>query len=209
MADVLCDWELASYPYFEGERDWEYTSPASARCSPSSRSEHANQYNMEREDGLLITQFLEMQSYHRADTFLAVDFLRGDRYPVYKYRHDLDSFFYIYVYTAAIYDPPNQWFNTYQQDRLFYVWGHRRRFFTEGERWQNVFVRAHREFRPLFEDGSAFMSLWGEFFNIEACRNDNPGSWRQHTSYLWGSTGKAVEIEKKHREKLPRLMRDK
>ncbi|KZT64187.1 hypothetical protein DAEQUDRAFT_732987 [Daedalea quercina L-15889] len=73
---------------------------------------------------------------YRAGTglFMALDLLPPGPPPLHKYRHDLESFFYIYTTFAAAYDPPKRHLGKimqWQQESLIAIGDEKRRFLTK------------------------------------------------------------------------------
>ncbi|KZT66803.1 hypothetical protein DAEQUDRAFT_729769 [Daedalea quercina L-15889] len=103
--------------------------------------------------------------------FMAVDLLRVGPPPLHKYRHDLESFFYVYVTAAAAYDPPEQRFRKvphWEQQSLVVIGDSKHNFLMNMEVRDQVFENVHLEFEPLLAEDSFLIALWAVFMKIES-----------------------------------------
>ncbi|KZT66823.1 hypothetical protein DAEQUDRAFT_813263 [Daedalea quercina L-15889] len=104
--------------------------------------------------------------------FMAVDLLRGGSPPLHKYRHDLESWFYVYVVAAATYDPPDKRFRNlpqWEQQSLVRIGDSKHKFLLRLHYWKLMFKYAHSEFQPLVqvESKSFLVQLWLQFAELE------------------------------------------
>ncbi|KAH9831025.1 uncharacterized protein C8Q71DRAFT_911026 [Rhodofomes roseus] len=103
--------------------------------------------------------------------FMALDLLRRGDPPVHKYRHDLESFLYGYVYFAATYNPEEQAFGyikEWQCASLVEI-GHNKHDFLLDEKVRiGVMKAAHDTLKPLLAgDEAPLMELLYRFCEIE------------------------------------------
>ena len=94
IVGVLCDWDLAE-DHSNGDCQWAVDLGPSDAAAPV-------------DEGMgQITSEAQVQPRFRTGTepFMAVDLLLSNPPPLRKYRHDLESFFYIYVCAAATFNP--------------------------------------------------------------------------------------------------------
>ncbi|KZT63723.1 hypothetical protein DAEQUDRAFT_733513 [Daedalea quercina L-15889] len=113
-----------------------------------------------------------VQARYRTGTgpFMAMDLLRPGLPPLHKYRHDLESFFYLYIYAAAAYNPVQKVFGNilqWQHESLINVGDSKRRFLVDEEEFQSVVARAHEDFKPLVSQGGLLVRLWLTFAQVE------------------------------------------
>ncbi|KAH9829142.1 uncharacterized protein C8Q71DRAFT_791354 [Rhodofomes roseus] len=132
--------------------------------------------------------------------FMALDLLREGDPPIHKYRHDLESFFYGYIYFAAAYNPDEQAFGyikEWQRASLVDIGHSKGDFLLEEKVRTRVMKPAHHTLRPLLDEDSPLMDLLDVFLDLEI-----------KASYirLLRSTAKKAfrnqaEIEEKERER--------
>ncbi|KZT63721.1 hypothetical protein DAEQUDRAFT_733509, partial [Daedalea quercina L-15889] len=113
-----------------------------------------------------------VQARYRTGTgpFMAMDLLRPGLPPLHKYRHDLESFFYLYIYAAAAYNPVQKVFGNilqWQHESLINVGDSKHRFLEDWIEFQGVVARAHVDFKPLVSQGGLLVRLWLPFKQIE------------------------------------------
>ncbi|KAH9925290.1 uncharacterized protein B0H18DRAFT_1211495 [Fomitopsis serialis] len=133
-----------------------------------------------------------------AEPFMAMDLLRSDPPPVYKYRHDLESFFYIYAYAAAAYDPVKKKFGyiaQWQHSSLVAIADSKRKFLTNGTEITAVFSKAHEDFKPLLEPGALLMQLLHTFRALE-CHMDTIEDIMTSIVLLGQTDDVTAEVEK-------------
>ncbi|KZT63240.1 hypothetical protein DAEQUDRAFT_770792 [Daedalea quercina L-15889] len=104
--------------------------------------------------------------------FMALDLLRTGPPPLHKYRHDLESFFYIYSTFAAAYDPPKRHLGNimqWQQESLIAIGDEKRRFLLEMHTLEQTLNPkiVHDDFKPLLDRRSFLMILHVAFGKIE------------------------------------------
>lgn len=145
---VLCDWDSA-----EHHRDGVNDMVQSDVARPSDNDEGS--LRSERITSRISNQpYLEQPTAalgHRTGTgpFMAMDLLRDDSddLPLHKYRHDLESFFYIYACAAATYDPNsevNMWaLPAWDLESLLTIGINKKKFLTVPKAYHEVFRNAH------------------------------------------------------------------
>ncbi|TFY54751.1 hypothetical protein EVJ58_g8670 [Rhodofomes roseus] len=114
---------------------------------------------------------------------------------MHKYRHDLESFLYVYVYTAAGYDPTNKIFRPIKQwqlDSLVAIGQAKFWFLADDEENAAVFSSAHEEFKPLLKPGTFLMRLVFLFRALER-KMDKIKDVKSNARYL----GSAEDVEAK------------
>ncbi|TFY50900.1 hypothetical protein EVJ58_g10839 [Rhodofomes roseus] len=102
-----------------------------------------------------------------------MDLLRVGDPPIHKYRHDLESFFYAYIYFAATYNPDEQAFGyikDWQLASLVDIGDNKRRFLEEESIRRDVTEAAHDTVKPLLAKGTPLMNLLYQFGDIETDR---------------------------------------
>ncbi|KAH9831015.1 uncharacterized protein C8Q71DRAFT_318204 [Rhodofomes roseus] len=127
--------------------------------------------------------------------FMALDLLREGYPPLRKYRHDLESFFYLYAYAAAGYDPTNNIFRPIKQwqlESLVAIGDQKYKFLTNDVENEAVFSAAHEEFKPLLAPEGFLMQLrW--MFRIVERKMDKIKDLKSIARYL----GSAEDVEAK------------
>ncbi|KZT64144.1 hypothetical protein DAEQUDRAFT_815182 [Daedalea quercina L-15889] len=113
-----------------------------------------------------------VQARYRTGTgpFMAMDLLRPGLPPLHKYRHDLESFFYLYIYAAAAYNPVQKVFGNilqWQHESLVNVGHNKRQFLRNWNEFQSVVAHAHEDFKPLVAQGGLLVRLWLLFTQVE------------------------------------------
>ncbi|KAH9829141.1 uncharacterized protein C8Q71DRAFT_911985 [Rhodofomes roseus] len=102
--------------------------------------------------------------------FMAMDLLRVGEPPVHKYRHDLELFFYAYIYFAATYNPDEQAFGyikDWQCASLVAIGDNKRRFLEEESIRRDVMKAAHDTLKPLLDEDSPLADLLDVFLDLE------------------------------------------
>ena len=177
IVGVLCDWDLAE-DHSNGDYQAVDVGPSniavpsdkgkgkgkaiSQRRSQRLASRPSNQQSVEQTTA---TSEAQMQPRYRTGTgpFMAIDLLLENPPPAHKYRHDLESFLYIYICAAATFDPDGQ-------PRIFVVdqWNHhdlktigalKKEFLTNTVRYFEIFKHANAEFKVMI-DGSLIRLYW-------------------------------------------------
>ncbi|KZT64146.1 hypothetical protein DAEQUDRAFT_732997 [Daedalea quercina L-15889] len=177
---VLCDWDLAAdysngdvraahVPHEGGtDRDRSKSGPGSRRTDePDGQSPEQGGTSQRASQSEA-----PVQARYRTGTgpFMAVDLLRPGLPPLHKYRHDLESFFYLYIYAAAAYDPVQKVFGNilqWQHESLINVGRNKRQFLVDGQEFRRVVARAREDFEPLVMQGGLLVRLWLPFKQIE------------------------------------------
>lgn len=102
--------------------------------------------------------------------FMAMDLLRVGNPPIHKYRHDLESFFYGYIYFAATYNPDEQAFGyieRWQRASLVDIGCSKWHFLFEPLVRRDIAKAAHDTLKPLLAYEAPLMDLLYEFCDIE------------------------------------------
>ncbi|KAH9925276.1 uncharacterized protein B0H18DRAFT_1009413 [Fomitopsis serialis] len=175
---VLCDWDLAE-DHSNGDRPSIRPSDKAAAATPAStstskqagqpseqlKSQLKSRVNSGIEPAAATSQLMPEQTpRYRTGTgpFMALDLLRSGLPPIHKYRHDLESFFYVYVYATAAYDPVKKKFGyiaQWQHSSLVAIGDSKYKFLTDVEETDNIFSKAHEDFQPLLEPRGFLMRL--------------------------------------------------
>ncbi|KZT63503.1 hypothetical protein DAEQUDRAFT_733745 [Daedalea quercina L-15889] len=177
---VLCDWDLAAdysngdvraahVPHEGGtDRDKSKSGPGSRRTDePDGQSPEQGGTSQRASQSEA-----PVQARYRTGTgpFMAMDLLRPGLPPLHKYRHDLESFFYLYIYAAAAYNPVQKVFGNilqWQHESLISVGHNKRQFLVDEEEFQSVVARAHEDFKPLVLQGGLLVRLSLPFSQVE------------------------------------------
>jgi len=127
-----------------------------------------------------------MKTRYRTGTgpFMDIGLLRKGDPPAHKYRHDLESFAYVYAYTVAEYNPEEKTFGfiaQWQHSSLVAIGDSKRSFLMSREEGAAVFSKAHPAFQPLLERDAFLIRLLTLFASLERLRDKiNVVTW----SYL-------------------------
>ncbi|TFY57337.1 hypothetical protein EVJ58_g7081 [Rhodofomes roseus] len=194
VVGVLCDWDLAEDQGTGGSRtirragdsaamvwplDWKENSVAKTTTMelPAPAKDQATEPGRNLESAAPSNVATDSQRVvkprYRTGTgpFMAMDLLRDDDAPIHKYRHDLESFFYAYIYFAATYNPEEQAFGyikDWQRASLVDIGHSKRHFLLELEVRRDVAKAAHDTLKPLLVDDEApLMELLYRFCEIE------------------------------------------
>ncbi|KZT63368.1 hypothetical protein DAEQUDRAFT_733908 [Daedalea quercina L-15889] len=121
--------------------------------------------------------------------FMALDLLRPGPPPLHKYRHDLESFFYIYITFAAAYDPPKRYLGKimqWQQESLVAIGDEKHDFLLEMHTVDQILnpKLVHDEFKPLLDQSSFLMALHEAFGTIETLASQVDHSVYQRTKAI-------------------------
>ncbi|TFY55594.1 hypothetical protein EVJ58_g8148 [Rhodofomes roseus] len=180
---VLCDWDLAE-DHSNGDVQSVLKAAASASwlswitggaktVNPS--NEPQSQPDAEQVPGStsapLEGDHMQKPRYRTGTgPFMALDLLRKEGPPMHKYRHDLESFFYLYAYAAAGYDPTNKIFRPIKQwqlESLLAIGQAKHCFLIDARENEDVFSSAHEEFKPLLTPEGFLMQLRWMFRIVE------------------------------------------
>ncbi|KZT63409.1 hypothetical protein DAEQUDRAFT_733859 [Daedalea quercina L-15889] len=120
---------------------------------------------------------------------MALDLLRDGPPPLHKYRHDLESFFYIYITFAAVYNPPKRYLGKimqWQQESLIAIGDEKCRFLTKMHTVDQILnpKLVHDEFKPLLDQSSFLMALYDAFEKIERLASQVDCSVNQRTKAI-------------------------
>ena len=167
VVGVLCDWDLAE-DHSNGDcraadiglsdvaapPDKEQSKTTSQRQSQHIAIKPSNPQNIER---TAATSEVQVQPRHRTGTgpFMAVDLLLSNPPPPHKYRHDLESFLYIYISAAVTFDPRRK-----QKIRAYEAWNShdlrsigalKARFLSDMAEYEETLQHAHADFKPMVD----------------------------------------------------------
>ncbi|KAH9925286.1 uncharacterized protein B0H18DRAFT_1009461 [Fomitopsis serialis] len=215
---VLCDWDLAE-DHSNGDHlsirpsDEAAATPASTSTSkqagqPSEqlKSQLKSRVNSGQEPAAATSQLMPEQTpRYRTGTgpFMALDLLRSGLPPIHKYRHDLESFFYIYAYTAAAYDPVKKRFGyiaQWQHSSLVAIGDSKRKFLMDATEIKEVFSKAHEDFKPLLKKGTFLMQFLTLFGDLES-RMDEIEDIMADIMLVGPTDGVRAEVEEIERER--------
>jgi len=165
VVGVLCDFDLAKIQK-------EDTSPATERCG--GKQLHMGLRNSEpsvASPGVRLENHpKKSETRYGTGPFMAMDLLREGLPPVHKYRHDLESFFYVYVYAAAAYNPVKKNFGyiaQWQHSSLVAIGDSKRKFLMDATEIRAVFTEAHPDFKPLLKKRTFLTRFLILFGNLE------------------------------------------
>ena len=178
IVGVLCDWDLAEdhsngdlQAVGVGKSGVVVPGKGKGKAVPSRRSQCiANKSsNPQDGEGSPATSEEQVQPRHRTGTspFMAVDLLVLDTPPLHKYRHDLESFFYIYMCAAATFDPDREpkilVIEAWNSHNLRVVGSLKRTFLFDITDYQAKLQHAHADFKPMVNGSLARLyALFGE-----------------------------------------------
>ncbi|KZT63411.1 hypothetical protein DAEQUDRAFT_134256 [Daedalea quercina L-15889] len=197
---VLCDWDLAENDIdgdvkaaqFEhcGNAGDQPSTSKSAKRSMGSRTDQSTDRPASQATGRATAQAsnpIDVASpdekqetsmskpRYRTGTgpFMALDLLRDGPPPLHKYRHDLESFFYIYITFAAVYDPPKRYLGKimqWQQESLSAIGDEKHKFLMKMQTVDQILnpKLVHDEFKPFLDQRSFLMVLHAAFAKIES-----------------------------------------
>ncbi|KZT70792.1 hypothetical protein DAEQUDRAFT_724931 [Daedalea quercina L-15889] len=140
---------------------------------------------------------------------MALDLLRTGAPPPHKYRHDLESFFYIYITFAAVYDPPKRYLGKimqWQQESLIAIGHEKHDFLVNVQTFDQILNRkiVHDEFKPLLDQSSFLMALHDAFGTIETLAPQVSHSVYQRTMAIrrgWPTAKLDAKIMKMEKER--------
>ena len=123
--------------------------------------------------------------------YMAIDLLATDPPPPHKYRHDLESFFYLYVCAAATFDPDSE-----QKICVVPQWEHpspraagllKKQFLRSKAEYHAVLKHAPAQFQPAVE--GVLRALWLLFVKVEYLAHQ-----ASMAAILSEDTGKSPEV---------------
>ncbi|KAH9828630.1 uncharacterized protein C8Q71DRAFT_728537 [Rhodofomes roseus] len=184
VVGVLCDWDLAENKGTGGHRSNHQRKENSVAKSTTTElrataedqaTEQARNLESAAPSNMATDSQCVVKPRYRTGTgpFMAMDLLRVSDPPIHKYRHDLESFFYAYIYFAATYNPDKQAFGyieDWQRGSLVHI-GHRKwDFLFEPQVRRRVAKAAHDTLKPLLAESTPLMNLLYQFGDIETDR---------------------------------------
>ncbi|CCM01669.1 uncharacterized protein FIBRA_03732 [Fibroporia radiculosa] len=109
------------------------------------------------------------QPRHRTGTgpFMAVDLLTPGRVPYHRYRHDLESFFFVLAYVCITFQPEEHTFgplSEWEDSNIFTIGYNKRAFLINVPTHMRLIDRVHPDFQPLLRDW--LKPLWGHFADV-------------------------------------------
>ncbi|KZT64321.1 hypothetical protein DAEQUDRAFT_39492 [Daedalea quercina L-15889] len=146
------------------------TSRPAGQATSQATVQAPNSDGVAPQDGQEKTPMIKPRYRTGTGPFMAVDLLRDGSPPLHKYRHDLESWFYVYVVTAATYDPPQKRFRKlpqWEQQSLVLIGDSKHKFLLQRREWLKVVKDAHSDFHPLLRNKSFLIRLWQQFGHIE------------------------------------------
>ncbi|CAL1698477.1 unnamed protein product [Somion occarium] len=199
---VLSDWDLSTYKngplvFDEVEGDFPLTIPQDNERKAA-------------EDESVEEQLQTKKPRSKAGTgpFMALDLL-GSTPILHRYRHDLESFFYLLCYFCATFVPskPHQTEGSFkflpgwEDSNLKSVCIAKKAFLnTQGRGFQTLFAETHKSYRPLL--GKWVEPLWLQFNNIRGIAEELENTYG-HARLAWEF--KHVDGEAKYLESLQSL----
>ncbi|KAI0929654.1 hypothetical protein AcW1_010341 [Taiwanofungus camphoratus] len=84
--------------------------------------------------------------------FMALDLLAKGNPPLHRYRHDLESFFFVLVWFCAVFDPETHQFrhlSDWESPNLYVIGRNKKAFIGEQQEWEEVFASTHADYRQL------------------------------------------------------------
>ena len=177
---MLCDWDLAEdhsngdlQAVAVGKSGVVVPDKGKGKAVPTRRSQRiANKSsNPQDGEGSPATSEEQVQPRHRTGTspFMAIDLLVLDPPPLHKYRHDLESFFYIYMCAAATFDPDCEQkilvIEAWNSHNLRVVGSLKRTFLSDITDYQAKLQHAHADFKFMVDGPLA--NLYGLFCQVE------------------------------------------
>ncbi|KAI0915248.1 hypothetical protein AcV5_005414 [Taiwanofungus camphoratus] len=87
--------------------------------------------------------------------FMALDLLSEGKAPLHRYRHDLESFFYVLAWVCAVLDPVKHKFGHFpdwESSNLITIGRNKRAFLRVEQEWQKMFSSAHPDYAALAEN---------------------------------------------------------
>ncbi|KAI0929642.1 hypothetical protein AcW1_010344 [Taiwanofungus camphoratus] len=101
--------------------------------------------------------------------FMALDLLAKGDVPLHRYRHDLESFFFVLAWFCAVFDPDNhksRHLSDWESPNLYAIGRNKRAFLSAEEDWRIVFASMHPDYAPLAR--TWVRSLRVKFFDLNA-----------------------------------------
>ena len=177
---VLCDWDLAE-DQSNGDLQAVDTGPLDVAAPPDKRKGKAVPLRVsqlvagkpsdQQNERAAAASEAQVQPRYRTGTgpFMALDLLDKGKPPPHIYRYDLESFFYLYICSAATYSPDSK-----QKIRVIPQWDKdlasiaesKRQFFAEKEKFNILFQNVHPDYRGVVD--SVLRKMWIMFRKVEA-----------------------------------------
>ncbi|EPT05416.1 hypothetical protein FOMPIDRAFT_92699 [Fomitopsis schrenkii] len=184
IVGMLCDWDLAEDHGNGGRRAVDIGQSDAAALSgqgqgkiaPSRQQSEHKASPLSNVEQLAPVPEKKVNPRYRTGTgpFMALDFLRQGIIPAHKYRHDLESFFYVYACAAATYDPNDEpkicIIKQWNDPELVKIGHHKRAFLEDGDQVSEVFQNVHPDFEEVVK--SSLRELWFLFCEVEALANE-------------------------------------
>ncbi|KAI0925164.1 hypothetical protein AcW2_005844 [Taiwanofungus camphoratus] len=84
--------------------------------------------------------------------FMALDLLVKGNAPLHRYRHDLESFFFVLAWFCAVFDPEKHQFrrlSDWESPNLYVIGLNKWAFIGRRQEWQDVFASTHPDYEQL------------------------------------------------------------
>lgn len=206
---VLCDWDLADSVRSLDDHCVEEDNKAQSDLPRSPVKAEANvdlndeeQANLVKNDddddtfsgeSELHDTVKEEQQRIGTGPFMAIELLVESKPPVHLYRHDLESFFYLLVYTCAVFKPKEHEFGhlaAWGGSDLSDIGWKKRNFFIDIKIWDATFRNTDPSYRPLVD--SWITHLRGHFAKIQGLSYIIQSDRSARLGYLRRNKGKKI-----------------
>ncbi|KAI0945845.1 hypothetical protein AcV7_009972 [Taiwanofungus camphoratus] len=112
--------------------------------------------------------------------FMALDLLSDENAPLHRYRHDLESFFFVLAWICAVFDPIQHKFGRlpdWESPKLTSIGLFKKAFLRGEKQWKKTFSSAHTDYASLAETWvrplrKQFLRIAKEFDEIVDLRDD-------------------------------------
>lgn len=87
--------------------------------------------------------------------FMAMDLLSTGDAPLHRYRHDLESFFFVLAWVCAVFDPVNHKFghlSEWEVANLKAIGQNKASFLKQRKLYESTFARSHPDYRALVDE---------------------------------------------------------
>ncbi|THH27423.1 hypothetical protein EUX98_g6754, partial [Antrodiella citrinella] len=157
VVGVLTDWDLAGEQQDDGtqvkESDREAENPDAASMRHRGGSDEAWSV---KEDMVEEARKRHKAGYYRTGTgpFMACDLLRLGPTPRHLYRHDLESFFWVFVWFCIVFNPIEHTVSiipAWHSSNLLNVGSAKVLFLTDTLEYNRLFARTHADYRPVVD----------------------------------------------------------
>ncbi|KAH9939905.1 hypothetical protein B0H21DRAFT_825012 [Amylocystis lapponica] len=189
VVGMLCDWDLAEeqpsdVEYEEEDHQMFHVHPVPKEGPTSTTYAQGNVVPTLKRDGTPQTMKgpgqpmpEERPSRPRCRTgtgpFIALDMLLEDEPPLHRYRHELESFFFLLSYVCAVFDPANHRFgpfSAWEQGSLDDIASAKTLFYASEKCFKSSFDHSHEDFRVLACEW--VKPLWELFSDADRRRGD-------------------------------------